>query len=147
MKHNLIWIGLIGISLIGFLFLFNTAYANPENLPDYAFINGEIKEAYTFAQTNYQDLLGVPCHCGCMTPEGAAAHGSRVHELGLADCFMQGDVNEGGKWDPHASSCGLCYNDALMAKELYSEGKTKEEISLALKEKYSKLTFSDDTVY
>lgn len=147
MKHNILWLSVILVSVIGFFYLFNTAYANPEGLPDYAFINPEIKEAYLFAQTNYQDLLGLPCNCGCGTVEGAEAHGSRVHENGLADCFMEGDVNEGGKWDSHASSCGLCYNDALFAKKRYSEGKNKEEISLELKEKYAKLTFSDETAY
>ncbi|NCO11648.1 hypothetical protein GW924_03530 [Candidatus Pacearchaeota archaeon] len=146
-SHNFLWLGVIAISLIGFFYLFSLAYANPSNLPDYAFINSEIKEAYVFAQTNYQDLLGLPCNCGCGTIEGAEAHGSRVHENGLADCFMEGNVNEGGKWDSHASSCGLCYNDALFAKKLYSEGESKEEIKLQLEEKYSKLKFGDETVY
>jgi len=65
----------------------------------------------------------------------------------LADCFMQGNVNEGGEWDSHASSCGLCYEDALYAKKLYSEGNSKEEIKSKLEEKYAGLTFSDETVY
>lgn len=146
-SHNFVWIGAIIISLVGFFYLFNVAYANPSELPDYAFIKPEIKEAYLFAKTNYQDLVGLPCGCGCGTPEGAEAHGSRVHELGLADCFMQGNVNEGGKWDSHASSCGLCFEDALYAKNLYSEGKDKEEIKELLNEKNSKLKFSTETVY
>lgn len=145
--HNFIWIGIILFSLIGFFYLFNIAYANPADLPNYAFTKPEIKEAYLFAKTNYLDLVGLPCNCGCGTPEGATAHGSRVHEKGLADCFTQGDVNFGGKWDSHASSCGLCYEDALYAKKLYSEGNLKEEIKSKLEEKYSKLKFSDDTVY
>ena len=146
-SHNFIWLGIIVLSIVGFFYLFNTAYANPSDLPDYAFIKSEIKEAYMFAQTNYQDLVGLPCNCGCGTPEGAEAHGSRVHELGLADCFMQGNVNEGGKWDSHASSCGLCYEDALFAKQMYSEDNSKQEIKSKLEEKYAKLTFSDETVY
>ena len=135
------------ISIAAFFYLFNMAYANPMNLPDYAFINSEIKEAYTFAMTNYQDLVGLPCGCGCGTLEGAEAHGSRVHENGLADCFMEGDVNSGGKWDSHASSCGLCYEDALFAKKLYSEGGSKEEIKIKLEEKFAQQTFSDETVW
>src|SRR3990167_4139959 len=127
--------------------IFNTAYANPSELPDYAFTKPDIKEAYMFAKTNYQDLNGLPCNCGCGTLEGAEAHGSRVHELGLADCFMDEDVNEGGKWDSHASSCGLCYEDALFAKKLYSEGNSKEEVKSKLEEKYADLKFSEERVY
>jgi len=60
---------------------------------------------------------------------------------------MQGDVNNGGVWDAHASECGLCYEDALYAKQLYGEGKNKEDIKKALEEKYAAQTISDDTVY
>ncbi len=146
-SHNFIWAGIIVFSIIGFFYLLNVAYANPDELPDYAFTKPDIKEAYLFAKTNYQDLDGLPCNCGCMTPEGAEAHGSRVHEKGLADCFMNGNVNDGGKWDSHASSCGLCYEDALFAKKLYSEGSSKEEIKQKLIEKYSQQKFSNDVVY
>ncbi len=145
--HNFIWVGILTISIVGFFYLFDAAYANPLNLPDYAFTKPEIKEAYTFSKTNYADLVGLPCNCGCGTAEGAAAHGSRIHENGLADCFMQGDVNGGGQWDIHASSCGLCYEDALFAKKLYSEGKNKDEVKLKLEEKYSTQTISSETVY
>ena len=145
--HNFFWIGIIVFSLIGFIYLFNVAYANPYELPSYAFITPEIKEAYLFAMTNYEDLVGLPCNCGCGTPEGAEAHGSRIHEKGLADCFMNGDVNAGGKWDSHASSCGLCYEDALFAKTLYSEGNSEGEVKLKLEEKYAERKFGDETVY
>lgn len=144
---NFIWLGVIVLSIVGSFYLFDMAYANPSNLPDYAFIKPEIKEAYLFAKTNYNDLVDLPCGCGCGTPQGAEAHGSRVHELGLADCFMQGDVNDGGKWDSHASSCGLCFEDALYAKKLYQEGNNKKEIKKLLEEKNSKLKFSAETVY
>lgn len=145
--YNFIWFGIIIVSIIGFVYLFNAAYANPEGLPNYAFIKPEIKEAYLFAKINYQDLVGLPCNCGCGNLEGAEAHGGRVHEKGLADCFMNGDVNKGGAWDSHASSCGLCYEDALYAKKRYSEGKSKIEIKSELEEKYARLKFSNDTVY
>ena len=146
-KSNLIWIVTIIISLIGFLFLFKLAYANPSNLPDYAFTKPKIKEAYEFAKMNQDALNDLPCNCGCMTAEGAEAHGGKVHSRGLIDCFMQGDINNGGKWESHASECGLCYEDALYAKELYSEGESKQEIKIKLEEKYAGQKFSGDTVY
>ena len=146
-KLNLVWVGVIVFSLTGLFYLFNTAYSNPSGLPDYAFTKPNIREAYEFAKSNYDDLLNLPCNCGCMTPEGAKAHGSRVHALGLADCFTNGDVNNGGKWDSHASACGLCYEDALLAKKSYLEGKSKSEVAQVLEAKYSTQTVSNNTVY
>jgi len=146
-KYNYLWLGILLASVIGGIFLIKVAYANPLNLPDYALLKPEIKEAYSFAKLEGDKLNNLPCNCGCTTPEGAEAHGSRIHSRGLLDCFMEGDINNGGKWDRHASECGLCYEDALEAKNLYSEGKSKEEISDYLIKKYSELKFSEETVY
>jgi len=148
MKHhhyNYIWIGIFLLSVLGTLFLIKTAYANPLDLPDYAFTKPLIKEAYSFAKLEGDKLTGLHCNCGCMSD--AANHGGRLHSRGLIDCFMQGDISDGGKWDSHASECGLCYEDALYAKSLYEEGKTKEEIKLALEAKYATQTISNNTVY
>ena len=76
-----------------------------------------------------------------------AGHGGRLHSRGLIDCFMQGDVNNNGEWDSHASECGLCYEDALYAKNLYVQGKAKEDIKQALEAKYATQTISNNTVY
>lgn len=144
-KHDFIWIGIILVSLVGTLFLVKTAYANPSGLPNYAFLKSDIKEAYEYAKLNSEKLNGLPCNCGCMTD--AANHGGRLHSRGLIDCFMQGDINNGGKWDSHASECGLCYQDALEAKKLYEGGKSKEEVRAYLMDKYSKQKFANETVY
>jgi len=143
--YNYIWIGIIAISIISMFILIKTAYANPLNLPDYAFKKPVIREGYEFAKLNMEKLEGLPCNCGCM--EDAAAHGGRLHSRGLLDCFMQGDINNNGKWDSHASDCGLCVEDAILAKQMYEEGKSKEEIAKLLKDKYSKQKISEDTVY
>ena len=142
---NYIWIGIFVFSIIGTFLVVKMAYANPLGLPDYAFTKPRIKDAYSFAKLEGDKLTSLPCNCGCMTD--AANHGGRLHARGLIDCFMHGDVNNGGEWDAHASECGLCYEDALYAKKLYGEGKTKEEIKKSLEEKYSTQTISDDTVY
>ena len=143
--YNYLWIVVLLASIIGGILLIKMAYANPLELPDYAFTKPGIKEAYSFAKIDGDKLNVLPCNCGCMTD--AADHGGRLHSRGLLDCFMRGDVNNGGSWDAHASECGLCYEDALYAKELYGEGKTKEEIKLALATKYSTQKISNDTVY
>ena len=146
-KYNYLWIGILLVSVIGGIFLIKVAYANPLNLPDYALLKPQIKEAYSFAKIEGDKLKGLPCNCGCGTPEGAEAHGSRIHSRGLLDCFMNGDVSKDGKWDSHASNCGLCYEDALYAKGMYEKGKTKEEVKQALEEKYAMQIISNETVY
>ena len=143
--YNYLWIGILLLSIFGTIFLIKVAYANPLGLPDYAFTKPGIKEAYSFAKLERDKLTDLPCNCGCMTD--AVNHGGRLHSRGLIDCFMQGDVNNGGEWSSHASECGLCYENALYAKELYSEGETKEEIKSALEAKYATQISSDDTVY
>lgn len=143
--YNYLWLIIIIFSLVGGIYLIKTAYANPLNLPDYAFTKLSIKEAYSFAKLEVDKLTDLPCNCGCGTD--AANHSGRLHARGLIDCFMKGDVNSGGEWDGHASECGLCYEDALYAKELYSEGKNKEEIKKLLEEKYATQIISDDTVF
>ena len=143
--YNYLWITIFVLSIVGTFFVIKMAYANPIDLPDYAFTKPGIKEAYSFAKLEGDKLNDLPCNCGCMTD--SANHGGRLHSRGLIDCFMQGDVNNGGEWDRHASECGLCYEDALLAKKLYSEGDSKEQIKSKLEEKYAKLKFSEDTVY
>ena len=143
--YNYLWIAIFVLSIAGTFFVIKLAYANPLDLPNYAFTKLGIKEAYSFAKLERDKLTGLPCNCGCMTD--AINHGGRLHSRGLIDCFMQGDINNGGKWDGHASECGLCYEDALYAKRLYGGGKTKEDIKQALEAKYATQTTSNNTVY
>ncbi len=143
--YNHLWMSLLVLSIIGTFFIIKLAYANPLDLPNYAFTKPGIKEAYSFAKSDGDKLAGLPCNCGCMSD--SASHGGRLHSRGLIDCFMKGNVNDGGSWDKHASECGLCYEDALLAKELYGAGSTKEEIKAKLIEKYASQTFSNNTVY
>ncbi len=145
MKADYIWILILALSIIGGIFIMKLAYANPFALPSYVFTKPGIKEAYTFAKLSPEKLEGLPCNCGCM--EDAASHGGRLHSRGLLDCFMEGDVNNGGKWDAHATECGLCYEDTLFAKAEYEKGKTKEDISLMLIQKYKEQAWSNTTVY
>jgi len=143
--YNFLWTGIFILSLVGAFLIIKQAYANPLDLPNFAFTKPNIKEAYSFAKLDEDKLTGLPCNCGCMSD--AASHSGRLHSRGLVDCFMQGDINNGGKWDAHASECGLCYEDALFAKKLYGEGKTKEDIKSALEAKYATQTISNYTVF
>ena len=143
--YNYMWIGIAILSLLGVFLLIKTAYANPLDLPSYAFTKPDIKEAYSFAKLQGNKLIGLPCNCGCM--KDAAGHGGRLHSRGLIDCFMQGDISNKGEWNSHASECGLCYQDALYAKKLYDEGKTKETVKESLEAKYATQTISTNTAY
>lgn len=143
--YNYLWMSIFILSIIGIFFIIKQAYANPLDLPDFAFTKLSIKEAYSFAKLEGDKLTGLPCNCGCMTD--AVGHGGRLHSRGLIDCFMQGNVNTEGKWDAHASECGLCYEDALYAKKLYGERKTKEDIKSDLEAKYATQTIGNNTVY
>lgn len=122
-------IGLVAVAVIVFLPK-NPGTANdPGDLPNYALVNDRIKEAYTYARDNPDALDGVKCYCGCMK----MLHNGRIHQRGLLDCFKK----ENGDYDPHASSCKMCYDDALQVKSLYAEGKTKEEIKAVIDAKHA----------
>ena len=118
------------LSLITF-FVFGNSISknNPDNLPPYAFVNEQAKEAYTYAKNNPDALNGVNCHCGCMQ----TVHNGRVHSRGLLDCFMKPN----GEFDSHGANCKMCYVDALEVKQLTQQGKTKEEIKKIINLKYA----------
>ncbi|MDP2925120.1 MAG: PCYCGC motif-containing (lipo)protein [Nanoarchaeota archaeon] len=128
------WIISIGIFMVLLLITFfvfgNPAPKNnPDNLPPYAFINSQAKEAYLFAKNNPDSLNGVNCHCGCMK----IVHNGRLHSRGLLDCFMK--PNE--EFDSHGANCKMCYVDALEVKKMINKGKTKEEIKKIIDSKYN----------
>ncbi|MBS3074753.1 hypothetical protein J4447_04880 [Candidatus Pacearchaeota archaeon] len=150
-NSNLVWIVLIVLSLLIAFMVIKSSYNNPLNLPEYALKKDIVREGYEYALLHPQNLEGLPCNCGCMDPAGVSAHGGRLHSRGLLDCFMEGDpggeFGKDWKWDSHASDCGLCIEDAILVKQKYEEGKSKEEIRQILEEKYSRQTYSNDTAY
>ena len=146
-NSSLVWYGLIIVSVLIALIVIKSSYSNPYNLPNFALKKEVVMEGYEYALLNPENLEGLPCNCGCMDPEGAKAHGGRLHSRGLLDCFMEGDVRNGGNWDPHASDCGLCIEDAVFVKHKYEEGRSKEEIRQMLKDKYATQVFSNATAY
>lgn len=128
------WIISIGIFIVlllmaSFIFRNPAIKNNPDNLPIYAFINDQIKDAYLYAKNNPDALNGVNCHCGCMK----IVHDGRTHSRGLLDCF----IKPNGEFDSHGASCEMCYIDTLQVKQLFSQGKTKEEIKKIIDLKYA----------
>lgn len=83
----------------------------------------QIREAYEFALENPDNILDqVPCYCGCMQTSGHKNN---------RDCFLK-EKPEGLSFDKMGLNCGLCVNIALTTKSLLKQGKSKEEISLAI---------------
>lgn len=115
----------IGVSV----FLVGRPSGSATDLPSYATSNSRIREAYEFAVSNPDALDGITCRCGCMQ----MPHDGRVHSRGLHDCFLR----DGG-FDSHAANCDMCINDALQAKSLYGQGKSKAEINSIIGAKYIK---------
>ena len=132
MKNKLLismGIFMIMILVSFFVFRISPTKNNPDNLPNYAFVNEQVKEAYLYAKNNPDALNGVNCHCGCMK----TVHYGRLHSRGLLDCFMKPN----GEFESHGANCKMCYVDALEVKQLMQEGKTKEEIKKYIDSKYS----------
>ncbi len=88
----------------------------------------KIQQAYAFARASPEKLDDVPCFCGCMQH----IHDGRLHKRGLLDCFMKND----GSYEPHASQCDMCINDALEVQSLSSQGLSKDQIKARISSKY-----------
>ncbi|MBI3190157.1 hypothetical protein HYZ41_00480 [archaeon] len=125
--HMILLIAIVAVIASVVVLSFNTEKGS---LPRYASVHPLIRDAYTFAYGNQDKLDGVNCYCGCMQ----RPHNGRIHRRGLLDCFMNMD----GDFDRHASECDMCINDALEAKKLGEEGKTKNEIKMYIDSKYTR---------
>lgn len=78
----------------------------------------QIAEAYHFAQENPQGVLSqIRCYCGCL--KNGSGHKNNL------DCFF----NDDRSFDLMSLNCGLCIKTALTAKQMLSEGKSVQEIS------------------
>jgi hypothetical protein len=87
---------------------------------------GDIALAYKIAYENPQNVLSqVKCYCGCIKNNG--------HKNNL-DCFM----NEDGSFDFMGLNCGLCVKTAITSKQMLDEGKSVQEISDHVDERWGK---------
>lgn len=84
----------------------------PETLPPSNFKDPQVVRAYTAAKEIPRVLAQQPCYCWC----------SRGGHRGLLDCYVT----------EHASHCGVCQKEALLASKMTKEGKTPAEIRTAI---------------
>lgn len=81
-----------------------------------------VREAYMTAEQYPELLEQLKCYCGCDNPMHSPYHRS------LYECFT----------DTHGSNCHTCVNEAILAKNLYIEGKTPSEIRAIIDQKYAR---------
>lgn len=102
-------------------------------LPDFVGeSNDDVKKAYKFASDakSHVALKASACYCGC---QGGSTHTS------LFDCYVSSLLPDDQViYSKHAKSCGLCIAEGLSVEEWLAEGKSIEEISKMIDEKYKK---------
>jgi hypothetical protein len=105
--------------------------------PDYVFTNESVEVGYKIA-VKEPELLGnsditvkeqgIPCYCFC----DSMGHKSLLH------CFWKkGTV--GGKFDDHASSCNICYGQAMLAFLWKNLGASDQEILKGMEKRFAHL--------
>ncbi len=84
----------------------------PQTLGPAQFQIANIREAYSVAKEIPDVLAQEPCYCYCQ----------RMGHRSLLDCFAS----------LHSTSCKICINEARLAGQLHRQGKSAEEIRVAI---------------
>lgn len=80
--------------------------------------------AYRVALAQPELLAGLSCYCGC--ERSVHPHAS------LRECFLRPD----GSFEPHASGCEMCQDEALQAAAWAAEGAAWSEIRIRIDEQF-----------
>jgi hypothetical protein len=94
--------------------------------PKYVFVGEAVQTGYKIAVKEYRLLAKFPCYCFC----------EEMGHKNLAYCFLEKGVP--GKFDDHASTCNICYTQAMRAFLWNELGASEEEMQKAFKEIYGK---------
>ena len=84
----------------------------PKTLDPSQFKDSKIQEAYSVAKEIPGVLAQQPCYCYCQS----------IGHRSLLDCFRT----------RHATTCDICVNEARLAGQLHRQGKTAQEIRVAI---------------
>jgi hypothetical protein len=95
--------------------------------PKYVYTNDAVQNGYKIAVKESQLLAKFPCYCFC----------EEMGHKNLAYCFLEKGT-AGEKFDDHASTCNICYTQAMRALLWKELGATEEEMQKAMKEIYDK---------
>jgi len=94
--------------------------------PKYVYTNDAVQTGYKTAVKEPQLLAKFPCYCFC----------EEMGHKNLAYCFLEKGVL--GNFDDHASTCNICYTQAMRAFLWNELGATEDEMAKAMKEIYGK---------
>jgi Protein of unknown function with PCYCGC motif len=92
--------------------------------PKYVYINNAVTTGYKIAVKEPQLLAKFPCYCLCEV----------MGHKNLSYCFLEKGVP--GKFNDHASTCNICYTQAMRVFLWNELGATEAEMLKALKEIY-----------
>lgn len=90
-----------------------------EGLPPETVLN------YEYAAAHPEHASRIPCYCGCESLE----HRS------LLDCFVKPD----GGWEPHATYCGVCRQEATEMEAMLNGGASIESVRIQIDERFGGL--------
>ena len=91
--------------------------------PKFVYISDAVQTGYKIAVKNAELLAKFPCYCFC---EG-------MGHKNLAYCFLE-NGKAGGKFDNHASTCNICFSQAMMAFLWDELGATEAEMQKGMNE-------------
>ena len=95
-----------------------------------------VREAYTYAAKNPDELMNYPCYCGC----GAMGHTSNL------SCYISETAADGTvTFDNHAVGCGLCVDITQDVMRLRAEGQSPREVRAYIDAQYSAFGPGTDT--
>lgn len=92
--------------------------------------NERTVDAYRFAVANPDQLVGIPCYCGCV----ALGHKNNL------DCYIQYMQNPNDViFDIHAVDCNVCVDITWQVMALLDEGIAGTEIFSRIEQDFSRL--------
>ncbi len=95
------------------------------HFPKFVYINNGVLSGYKIAVKESGVLAKFPCFCLCDV----------MGHKNLSYCFLEKGI-VGGKFDDHASTCNICYSQAMRVFLWNEIGATDAEMLEALKEIY-----------
>jgi hypothetical protein len=82
-------------------------------------------------------MLWMPCYCGC---------GEHSGHKNARDCFVKATSSSGNiQFDDHGSTCDVCIDIALRAREMTVADQPLSEIRAAVDEEFSDIGPGTDT--
>ena len=91
--------------------------------PAFVHTSAASEEAYAYALYHPEVVRWMPCYCGC----GGMGHRSNL------DCYLkEGMPGARTVFEEHASYCQICVDTTLLAKKMYSQGRSLGEIRQAV---------------